>query len=93
MNPALGCWPRDAQKLAGAIGTRAPRSQQPPDNEHQWLTASPAGRVIGMSPMGVYKRVQRGIIPYADHRGRHWFRRDLMEIVVGTLSTQEESAE
>ena len=41
----------------------------PPDSEHEWLTASQAARVIGMSPMGVYKRVQRGTIPFTDHRG------------------------
>ena len=36
-------------------------------------------RIIGISPMGVYKRVQREAIPFTDHRGRHWFRRDHME--------------
>jgi hypothetical protein len=58
---------------------RERRKPLPPDEEHQWLTASQAARVVGMSVMGVYKRVQRGTIPHTDHRGRHWFRRDLME--------------
>ena len=60
---------------------REQRKPLPPDGDHEWLTASQAARVLGMSPMGVYKRVHRGAIPYTDHRGRYWFRRDHMELM------------
>jgi len=60
---------------------RERRKPVPPDADHDWLTASQAARVLGMTPMGVYKRVQRGTIPNTDHRGQHWFRRDHMELM------------
>jgi hypothetical protein len=75
---------RRAIKREAATRTRQERDRRkpkPPDGEHQWLTPSQAARVVGMSTMGVYKRVQRGTIPYTDHRGRHWLRADHMELL------------
>lgn len=53
----------------------------PPDDGYLWLTASQAGRVLGITQRAIYKRIQRGTIPYTEHRGRYWFRRDLVELV------------
>jgi predicted site-specific integrase-resolvase len=71
----------EREAVTRARQERERRKSAPPDDEHQWLTASQASRVLGMSPMGVYKRVHRGTIPYTDHRGRHWFRQDHMELM------------
>ena len=60
---------------------RDDRRMTPPDGEHEWLSASQAARVIGISEMGLRKRVARGAAPVTRHRGRQWFRRDQMEIL------------
>lgn len=59
---------------------RERRKPAPPDDEYDWLSASQAA-VSSACRRWVYKRVSRGTIPYTDHRGRHWFRRDHMEVM------------
>lgn len=65
---------------------REQRRVVPPDNDHEWLTASQAARVVRVTPMAIYKRVQRGTIPYTDHGGRHWFRHDHMKLLANSRS-------
>jgi hypothetical protein len=61
----------------------------PPDDQHDWLTASQAARVVGFSAMAVYKRVSRQAIPFTEHRGRYWFRRDHMELLSNAVSMRD----
>lgn len=59
--------------------TRLP--PQPPDADHEWLSAVEAGDLMGIGPAGVRVRARRGRLPSTTHDGRVWFRRDHLELV------------
>ena len=58
-----------------------PRQPQPPDAEHDWLTAHEAGALMGVTSTAVSQRARRGRLPSEVHDGRRWFRRDHLELV------------
>ena len=65
--------------------TRAGRqrisTEQPPDDEHAWLRTLEAAEFMGVSTPAISKRARRGRLPYVEHGGRRWFRRDHLELV------------
>lgn len=52
---------------------------QPPDLEHEWLTVPQAAEFLGVSTAAVNKRCRQDRLPYAEHGGRRWLRRALLE--------------
>lgn len=54
---------------------------QPPDADHEWLSAVEAGDLMGIGPAGVRVRARRGRLPCVTYGGRVWFRRDHLELV------------
>ena len=59
---------------------REGRRITPPDGELEWLTASQAARVLGVTEQAVFKRTRNGTIPYVAHSGRRWYRADQVEL-------------
>ena len=60
---------------------RRPLVDRRPDAEHDWLTPSEVGRLIGMTQQGVLARARRGALPATRNGGRWWIRRDHLEQV------------
>lgn len=52
---------------------------EPPDLEHEWLNSVQAAQLLGITRPGLAKRQKRGRVPYVEHAGRIWFRRDLIQ--------------
>lgn len=67
-----------------ARDSRAPTSRaadRRPDGNHDWLTVAQVAQLVGLSEVGVRKRIARERVPAVRHRGRWWIRRDLLEQV------------
>jgi hypothetical protein len=61
---------------------RPPRtSGRPPDADHDWLRTREAAAFMGVSRPAISQRARRGRLPYVEHEGRRWFRRDHLELV------------
>lgn len=78
-----------AAERRAAAAERARRSArpplqgpQPPDDKHDWLLTTPAAAVLGCSEGALNMRAQRGRVPFTMHRGRRWFRLDLLELLL-----------
>jgi hypothetical protein len=59
-----------------------PAGPRPPDDEHDWLLGPAAAAVLGCSQGALGMRASRGRVPFTVHRGRRWYRLDLLELVV-----------
>ena len=69
--------PDDIRKPHSPTSTRC----RPPDEEHDWLTTAQAAEVMGVSRPAISQRARRGRLPFVEHDGRRWFRRDHLELV------------
>lgn len=70
-----------AARAARRAARRARKTPHPPDDDHEWLTASAASRILGVSTGRVNQRALAGTLPYTVQDGRRWYRRDLIEMV------------
>ena len=72
---------REAAEARAARLAESRRTEgQPPDTEHEWLTVPQAAAFLGVSQVAVNKRCRHDRLPYAEHGGRRWLRRDLLEL-------------
>ena len=65
---------REARRQRASTG-------QPPDDEHEWLRLREAAQFMGVSTRAISTRARRGRLPFVEHEGRRWFRRDHLELV------------
>jgi predicted XRE-type DNA-binding protein len=68
-----------AHRAAERAAERTWRS--PPDDDHDWLSVSQVAELLGVTRVAVGKRCARGRLPYTEHGGMRWVRRDLLELV------------
>ena len=82
---AVGVARREAadrvQRKRSARASRRDRAEQPPDAEHVWLRTAGAAEFMGVTESAIVKRARKGRLPFVEHEGRRWFRRDHLELV------------
>ena len=83
---ALAAFRRAAAKVVNPDHIRTPHTapttrRQPPDAEHDWLCTREAAALMGVSMPAISQRARRGRLPFVEHEGRRWFRRDHLELV------------
>ena len=71
---------RKRADLRAAREAERRRTAGPPDTEHEWLTVREAAALLGVSQVAINKRCRRDRLPYVEHGGRRWLRRDLLEL-------------
>jgi excisionase family DNA binding protein len=72
---------QEAREQRAAARKAAQRWGKPPDDEHEWLGTSDVAQLLGVSRVAVNQRINRGRLPFTEHGGRRWIRRDLLELV------------
>ena len=51
------------------------------DDEHVWLRTREAAEFMGVSTPAISQRARHGRLPFVEHAGRRWYRRDHLELV------------
>jgi predicted DNA-binding transcriptional regulator AlpA len=60
---------------------RQARRVMPPDDDHEWLTASQVARRLAITDQAVFKRTRNDTLPFSVSSGRRWYRADHVEVV------------
>ena len=76
-----GAAERRQRERDAATRHRPVRTEQPPDAEHVWLRTREAAEFMGVSQPAISQRARKGRLPFVEHEGRRWFRRDHLELV------------
>ena len=72
---------RRQREREAATNRRPASTVQPPDAEHVWLRTREAAAFMGVSQPAISQRARKGRLPFVEHGGRRWFRRDHLELV------------
>ena len=60
---------------------RRRNAERPPDTEHVWFRTKEAAAFMGVTEPAISQRAREGRLPFVEHDGRRWYRRDHLELV------------